>query len=95
MILDRLVIIIVKQMDRVSKVMVVAEAKFVNDLGADSLDFVEIIMSVEEEFDVAISDEILMRIKTVGDLMDAIISAERAVTVQQPVQLYLDFSMSA
>ena len=46
---------------------VVPEASFVDDLGADSLDLVELIMSMEEEFDVEISDEDAEKLVTVGD----------------------------
>ena len=46
---------------------VVPEASFVDDLGADSLDLVELIMSMEEEFDTDISDEDAEQITTVKD----------------------------
>ena len=46
---------------------VVADASFVDDLGADSLDLVELIMSMEEEFDIDISDEDAEQIATVKD----------------------------
>jgi acyl carrier protein len=46
---------------------VVPEASFVDDLGADSLDLVELIMSMEEEFDTDISDEDAEQIATVKD----------------------------
>jgi acyl carrier protein len=49
---------------------VVPEASFVDDLGADSLDLVELIMSMEEEFDIDISDEDAEGILTVKDAMD-------------------------
>ncbi len=48
------------------------EARLVEDLGADSIDAVELIMTVEEEFDMEISDEVLQNIKTVNDLVDYI-----------------------
>ncbi len=48
------------------------EASFVDDLGADSLDLVELIMSMEEEFNVEISDEDAEKIVTVQDAMDYI-----------------------
>lgn len=51
---------------------VVPEASFVDDLGADSLDLVELIMSMEEEFDVDISDEDAEKIATVQDAIDYI-----------------------
>ena len=46
---------------------VTMEARFREDLGADSLDLVELVMSFEEEFGGAISDENAQKIKTVGD----------------------------
>jgi acyl carrier protein len=46
---------------------VVPEAHFVDDLGADSLDLVELIMSMEEEFDIDISDEDAEKMATVKD----------------------------
>ncbi len=48
------------------------EAQFVNDLGADSLDTVELIMALEEEFDVEIPDEKAEKIKTVGEALSFI-----------------------
>jgi acyl carrier protein len=51
---------------------VVPEASFVDDLGADSLDLVELIMSMEEEFEVDISDEDAEKIVTVKDAIDYI-----------------------
>jgi acyl carrier protein len=49
---------------------VVPEASFVDDLGADSLDLVELIMSMEEEFDVEISDEDAEKMTSVKDALD-------------------------
>jgi acyl carrier protein len=46
---------------------VVEDAAFVDDLGADSLDIVELVMALEEEFGIAIPDEDAESIKTVGD----------------------------
>lgn len=46
---------------------IVPEASFVDDLGADSLDLVELIMSMEEEFDIEISDEDAEKLITVKD----------------------------
>ena len=51
---------------------VIPEASFVDDLGADSLDLVELIMSMEEEFDVEISDEDAEKITTVQQAIDFI-----------------------
>ena len=51
---------------------VLEEASFVDDLGADSLDLVELIMSMEEEFDIDISDEDAEKLVTVKDAIDYI-----------------------
>jgi acyl carrier protein len=48
------------------------EASFVNDLGADSLDVVELIMALEEEFNIEIPDEDAEKIGTVGDAVEYI-----------------------
>ncbi len=52
------------------------EASFVDDLGADSLDTVELVMELEEEFDINIPDEVAEKIQTVGQAIDHI---EKAV----------------
>jgi acyl carrier protein len=49
---------------------VVPEASFVDDLGADSLDLVELVMTMEEEFDVDISDEDAEKLLTVQDAVN-------------------------
>ncbi len=48
------------------------EASFIDDLGADSLDIVELIMALEEEFDLEIPDKEAEKITTVGDAVDYI-----------------------
>jgi acyl carrier protein len=48
------------------------QASFVNDLGADSLDTVELVMALEEEFDVEIPDDQAEKIQTVGQAIDYI-----------------------
>ncbi len=51
---------------------VVSKASFVDDLGADSLDLVEMIMAMEEAFNISIADEDAEKIKTVQDAIDYI-----------------------
>jgi acyl carrier protein len=63
--------IITEQLN-VSEEDVVPEASFVDDLGADSLDQVELIMAMEEEFDLSISDEDAEKIATVQNAIDFI-----------------------
>ncbi len=51
---------------------VIGKAKFIEDLGADSLDIVELVMAMEEEFEVEIPDEEAENIKTVADAVNYI-----------------------
>jgi acyl carrier protein len=62
---ERVAEIIVEQLG-VSREEIVAEASFTDDLGADSLDIVELVMAMEEEFDVEIPDEDAEKIQTIG-----------------------------
>ena len=55
---------------------VLPDAKFVEDLGADSLDQVELVMALEEEFDLDIPDEDAEKIRTVGNAIDFIKSKQ-------------------
>lgn len=48
------------------------ETNIADDLGADSLDAIELIMSIEEEYDIMISDDDAMTVKTVGELVNLI-----------------------
>ena len=68
---QQMVDIIVEQLS-VDKDKVVPGASFVDDLGADSLDLVELIMAMEEEFDVEIPDEEAEKITTVQNAIDFI-----------------------
>ena len=68
---DRLKKIVVEQLG-VDEADVKPEASFVDDLNADSLDLVELIMSLEEEFGMEISDEDAEKIKSVGDAQEYI-----------------------
>jgi len=61
--------IIVEQLG-VNESEVTPEAKFVDDLGADSLDLVELVMALEEEYNMEISDEDAEKILTVGDAIE-------------------------
>ena len=66
---DKMIDIIVEQLS-VDREKVVSGASFVDDLGADSLDLVELIMAMEEEFDVEIPDEEAEKILTVQNAID-------------------------
>ena len=63
---------IISEQLNVSEEDVVPKASFVDDLGADSLDQVELIMAMEEEFDLSISDEDAEKIATVQNAIDFI-----------------------
>jgi acyl carrier protein len=66
---DKVIDIIVEQLS-VDKDKVVPNASFVDDLGADSLDLVELIMAMEEAFGIEIPDEVAEKITTVKDAIE-------------------------
>ncbi|HEY2956384.1 MAG TPA: acyl carrier protein [Candidatus Eisenbacteria bacterium] len=66
---DRVKEIIAKELEVESK-QLMPDAKFIEDLGADSLDIVELVMALEEEFGIDIPDEDADKLKTVGDAMN-------------------------
>lgn len=66
---QKVIDIIVEQLE-ITKEECVPEAAFIDDLGADSLDLVELVMEMEENFGIEISDEELERIVTVQDVID-------------------------
>ena len=68
---DKVKEIIVEQLG-VAEDSVTTEASFIDDLGADSLDIVELIMALEEEFDMEIPDSDAEKVVTVGDVVDYI-----------------------
>lgn len=70
-ILDRVKKIVVNELE-VEADKITPEASFIDDLGADSLDLVELVMAFEEEFDIEIADEVQENIRTVGDAVTEI-----------------------
>lgn len=66
---DRVIAIIMEHLD-VTREECVPEASFIEDLGADSLDLVELIMEMEENFDLQISDEELEKTRTIQDVIN-------------------------
>ncbi len=72
-VLARLKEIITDRLD-VEADQIVPEASFVEDLGADSLDLVELIMGIEEEFDIEIPDEDAEKLTSVGEAMNYTLS---------------------
>lgn len=73
-IFDKVKKIVVEQLD-VEPDAVKSDASFANDLGADSLDTVELVMALEEAFDIEIPDEVAEKIDTVGKAVDHISEA--------------------
>ena len=63
---DRVAEIIVEQLG-ITRGEIVPEASFIDDLGADSLDIVELVMAMEETFDIEIPDDDAEKIQTIGD----------------------------
>jgi acyl carrier protein len=72
---ERVVDIVAEQLG-VEKDKITRETSFVNDLGADSLDTVELVMELEEEFNISIPDEAAEKIQKVGEAVDFIENAK-------------------
>ena len=71
MVFDKVKDIVVEQLG-VEESDVTIESKFIDDLGADSLDVVELIMAMEDEFDLEFPEEEAENISTIGDVVDYI-----------------------
>lgn len=71
MTLDKVKELIAAQLS-ISEDKITAESRLIEDLGADSLDTVEMLMTLEDEFGIAIPDEEAMRLKTVGSIVELI-----------------------
>ena len=63
---ERIIEIVAEKMDK-PKEEITEDKSFVNDLGADSLDIVEMMMDIEDEFDLSIPEEETQKIQTIGD----------------------------
>ena len=72
---DKVKAIVVEQLG-VDEAEVTIDSTFIDDLGADSLDIVELIMAFEEEFNIEIPDDVAEKIKTVKDTVDYIDSTK-------------------
>ncbi len=66
---EKVIKLVMEQLD-VTQEECVLEASFIDDLGADSLDLVELIMEMEEVFGIEIADEELEKIRTIKDVID-------------------------
>lgn len=68
MVLDKIKTILADQLD-IDEDSIEADSLLIEDLGADSLDAIDIIMSVEDEFGIEVPDEIIEKIETVNDIV--------------------------
>lgn len=66
---EKVIKLVMEQLD-VTREQCLLEASFIDDLGADSLDIVELLMEMEEAFGVEIADEELEKIRTIKDVID-------------------------
>ena len=73
--LNKVIEILAEKLDKDASE-ITAESSIKEDLGADSLDMVEIVMEIEEEFDVILDDDVAERCQTVADLVAAVKGAE-------------------
>lgn len=76
---ERVIEIVAEQLGA-NKEIITRDTSFVNDLGADSLDTVELVMELEEEFEINIPDDAAEKIQTVGQAIDHI---EKAVSTRE------------
>lgn len=68
MVLEKIKAILAEQLD-IEEDIISAESLLVEDLGADSLDAIDIVMSVEDEFSIEVPDEIVEKMESVGDII--------------------------
>lgn len=71
MVFEKIKVILSQQLD-VEEDQITMETNIEDDLGADSLDMVDLLMSIEDEFDIEVPDEDIENIKTVGDVVQYI-----------------------
>jgi len=76
--IEQKVIDIISEQMGVDKSDITRETSFINDLNADSLDTVELVMEFEDEFDMSIPDEEAEKIQTVGAAIDYIVNVARS-----------------
>ena len=72
MVFEKIVDILAEQLDIENKNNITMDSELVDDLGADSLDSIDIVRSVEDEFGIEVPDEVIENIKTVADIVDYI-----------------------
>ena len=67
-VLEKIIDILCDQLD-LDREQVTENSEIIDDLGADSLDIVDLVMTLEDEFDTEITDEMIEGLKTVGDIV--------------------------
>ena len=85
--IENKVIEIIREQMGVDKAEITRETSFINDLNADSLDTVELVMEFEDEFDMSIPDEEAEKIQTVGAAIDYIINIARSKSQEYRLSL--------
>jgi acyl carrier protein len=83
--IEQKIIEIISEQMGVDKTEITRETSFINDLNADSLDTVELVMEFEDEFDMSIPDEEAEKIQTVGAAVDYIVNIAKAKKKGQQV----------
>ena len=81
--IEKRVVEIISEQMGVDKPEITRETSFINDLNADSLDTVELVMEFEDEFDTSIPDEEAEKIQTVGAAVDYIVNVARSKSKSQ------------
>ena len=71
MVFDRIKSLMASQLN-IPQEKITMEANIINDLGADSLDVVEMLMTLEEEYNIEVPDEVVVELKTVGSIVEYI-----------------------
>ena len=71
MVIDKVKELVAEQLG-INKETITAESNIIEDLGADSLDVIEMLMTLEEEYGITIPDEKIGQIKTIGQIVDLI-----------------------
>ncbi len=71
LVFEKIKVILSEQFD-VEEDAITSETKMIEDLGADSLDVVDLLMTIEDEFEIEVPDEDVEKVKSVGDLVDYI-----------------------
>lgn len=70
--LEERTIKVISQQTRIEEASLTPDARFIEDLGIDSVDFIEVVMQLEKEFHIKMPDEQIKRLRSVGDVIENI-----------------------